>query len=283
MALLSLVPVLLPCQWCVLNWSWNPSFLWSWRVSLPFTVWWWLCSLPARWKSPQSTHYTGNYRLTPPPTIQFINMCRSSGASFTWEPVWRWASLAWQPVLRSASWETPVSVAQHSSPDCSSAWSWFSSSPKCWVSTAWLWPFTCTRNKSINANTQQQIDKRRPAISKHQTARLLQQHQQQQLQGEQVKLCQPTNEQHAMCNFQQATLTRAVCVRGNPGGGRLYIGRTTKTSPAGLQDSAMHCAHWWPPICTCCSPSSPRFAGAWFSLVIFRSKSVLNMRKTICS
>lgn len=61
MALLSLVPVLLPCQWCVLNWSWNPSFLWSWRVSLPFTVWSSLSWLPANWTRPQHTPCTSEY------------------------------------------------------------------------------------------------------------------------------------------------------------------------------------------------------------------------------
>lgn len=84
----------------------------------------------------------------------------SLGVSFTWVPVCLSASRVWQPVLRSVSLVMPVCVVQHSSPVCSSVWSWFSSSPRCWVSTVWLWPFTCTRNKSINSTTHtQHVDK----------------------------------------------------------------------------------------------------------------------------
>lgn len=84
----------------------------------------------------------------------------SLGVSFTWVPVCLSASRVWQPVLRSVSLVMPVCVVQHSSLVCSSVWSWFSSSPRCWVSTVWLWPFTCTRNKSINSTTHtQHVDK----------------------------------------------------------------------------------------------------------------------------
>lgn len=41
-----------------------------------------------------------------------------------------------------------VCAEQLSSPGCLSVWFWFLFSPKCWVSTVWSWPFTCTPNKS---------------------------------------------------------------------------------------------------------------------------------------
>lgn len=55
--------VLLPCQWCDQNKSWDRSFLLSWLVLLPFTDWLWLCLSPVNWMNHRNTHYTSKFSI----------------------------------------------------------------------------------------------------------------------------------------------------------------------------------------------------------------------------
>ena len=71
-----------------------------------------------------------------------------SGASCTWERGFQLVSLVWRQATPSASSVMLASVAPHSSPGSSSAWSSFLSSPRCWVSTGSSSPSICTpRNR----------------------------------------------------------------------------------------------------------------------------------------
>lgn len=149
----------------------------------------------------------------------------SLGVSFTWVQVCLSDSRVWQPVLRSVSLVMPVCVVQHSSLVCSSVWSWFSSSPRCWVSTVWLWPFTCTRNKSINSTTThtQHVDKtaqqstRRTTLTTTTTSSTT-------MQVKSVSIIyHPTRITNKQNNTKETKWTRLF---GGNSGGRLYIEKT---------------------------------------------------------
>ena len=72
----------------------------------------------------------------------------SPGALFTWVPGCQSGCLVWPQATLSEWWVTPGCGARPSSPGSSSAWSWFSSSPRSWDFTGSSWQSIFTpRNK----------------------------------------------------------------------------------------------------------------------------------------
>ena len=132
---------------------------WSWRVSSPSTGWLLPSSSQASSRQlvwAQNTHFTSKWWFVVglhSMSIVFIRlriffMSCLSGASCTWERGFQLVSLVWRQATPSALSVMLASVAPHSSPGSSSAWSSFLSSPRCWVSTGSSSPSICTpRNR----------------------------------------------------------------------------------------------------------------------------------------
>lgn len=81
--------------------------------------------------------------------ILFPAFFSPTGASCISVLVWAWAWVDWLPGSPLALWATLVWEGPPSSPDFSWAWSWFSSSLRCWGFTALSWPSSYLQNKCL--------------------------------------------------------------------------------------------------------------------------------------